>query len=254
MAVNFSFISFFDRSPGWHAACEVLPTFHKQMGHMKFVNIASLSTMAFTALLGLCGSVVPAAAGAIVYNFDQDNCSSGCGLSNYGSVTLTDIFGGGVNVKISLLGGSGLIDTGALTKHSMTFALAGSPAVIITGLPSLWTYTGPANYSPNGGFGTFNYIIDCNGACAANNPWTAGLDFNITTTSITTASFIDGGTAKDTYFVADISNPNGGQALTGRIGASYIGTGTTEVPEPFTLSLFGAGVAGVAALRRRKKA
>jgi len=26
------------------------------------------------------------------------------------------------------------------------------------------------------------------------------------------------------------------------------------VPEPFTLSLFGAGVAGVAALRRRKKA
>jgi hypothetical protein len=29
---------------------------------------------------------------------------------------------------------------------------------------------------------------------------------------------------------------------------------TTPVPEPFTLSLFGAGLAGAAALRRRKKA
>jgi hypothetical protein len=95
-------------------------------------------------------------------------------------------------------------------------------------------------------------VIDCNTGCAPNNPYTAALDFTITTTSVTTASFIDGGSAVDAYFVADISNPNGGRALTGRIGAGYSGNGTTEVPEPFTASLFGAGLAGAAALRRRK--
>src|SRR5882724_4212573 len=220
---------------------------------MRLTDITSLKAIAFAGLIGLCASAVPASAGVIVYNFDQDNCSSGCGLSNYGTVTLTDILGGGVNVKIALLGGSGLIDTGALDKHTLTFALAGSPSVTIAGLPSLWSYAGPADYTPGGGFGTFNYVINCNDACGPSNPWTSGLDFNVTTTSITTSLFVDGGSAKDTYFVADISNPNGGNALTGRIGASYSGHGTEE-PEPFTLSLFGAGVAGVAALRRRKKA
>jgi hypothetical protein len=208
------------------------------------------------ALLALCGSALPAAAGVIEYKFDQDGCSgSGCGLSNYGKVTLTDISGGGVNVKVSLLDGAGLIDSGALTMHTLAFNLAGSPSVALSGLPSNWTYTGPTSFSPNGGWGTFNYIIDCNSACGSSNPWTTGLDFDITTASININSFIDSGTATDTYFIADISNPNGGRALTGRIGASYSGipNTTTEVPEPVSISLFGAGLAGMAAFRRRKK-
>jgi PEP-CTERM motif-containing protein len=216
---------------------------------MRFIDMRLIKGTVLAGLIGLCAA--PASA-AVIYKFDQDNCSSGCGLSNYGTVTLTDIAGGGVNVKIDLLGGSGLIDSGALTFHALAFKLAGAPVVDITGLPSPWSYAGPSNYTPGGGFGTFNYILDCNAACAPNNPWTSGLDFDVTTTSITTASFIDGGSASDTYFVADISNPNDGHALTGRIGASYSGHGT-EIPEPFTLSLFGMGVAGVAAIRRRRK-
>jgi len=216
---------------------------------MRFIDMRLLKGTVLAGLIGLCAT--PASA-AVIYKFDQDNCSSGCGLSNYGTVTLTDILGGGVNVKIALLGGSGIIDSGALSSHALVFNLAGAPVVNIAGLPSLWSYTGPTSYTPGGGFGTFNYVLDCNDACAPNNPWIGGLDFNITTTSITTASFIDGGTESDTYFVADISNPNGRSALTGRIGASYSGHGT-EIPEPFTLSLFGMGVAGVAAMRRRRK-
>ena len=206
------------------------------------------------ALLAVCSS---AQAGPVVYTFDQDGCSgTGCGLTNYGTVTLTDLFSGGnpagVNVKVSLLGGSGLVDTGAMTGHTMAFNLSGSPSIAVSGLPSLWTLTGPASFTPNGGWGTFNFVLDCNAACSSSNPWTAGLDFDITTASITTASFIDSGTASDTYFIADISNPNGGTALTGRIGASYTGTTTTQVPEPLTMSLFAAGLAGMAGLRRRK--
>jgi len=226
-----------------------IPT-RSQEFKMKHVALKSLAFAACA--LGF--SALPASAGVIVYTFDQDGCSgSGCGLTNYGTVTLTDI-SGGVNVKVSLLNGSGLIDTGAMSGHSLTFNLAGAPSVTFTNLPSLWTTTGPANWSPNGGWGTFNYILDCNTACGSNNPWTTGLDFDVAGTGITTASFIDSGTAKDTYFLADISNPNGGTPLTGRIGASYSGTGTTtQVPEPFTMSLFGAGLAGMATLRRRRK-
>ena len=205
------------------------------------------------ALCALGFSALPVSAGTIIYHFDQDQCTGGCGLASYGSVTLTDLAGGGVHVDVSLLGGSGLIDTGALTKHTMVFNLAGAPTIDISGLPNLWTYTGPTSFTPSSGaFGTFNYILDCNAACSSSAPWTSGLDFDITTTSITTASFIDGGTNTDTYFVADISNPNDGNAKTGRIGASYSGTTTSEVPEPFTMSLFGIGLAGMAGLRRRK--
>ena len=211
-----------------------------------------LKSAAMALALGLAAGTLPASAGALTYDFTLDNCSSGCGAANYGTVTITDILGGGVTVNVSLLNGAGLIDTGALTKHTMAFNLAGSPAITLTGLPALWTYTGPTSYTPGGGFGTFNYLLDCNDACAANNPWTAPLNFSITTPSITAASFLDGGTEKDAYFVADISNPTAGGALTGRIGASYVGTPSTHVPEPVTMSLFAAGLAGAAALRRRK--
>ena len=107
----------------------------------------ALKSLAFAAC-ALGFSALPASAGVIVYTFDQDGCSgSGCGLTNYGTVTLTDI-SGGVNVKVSLLNGSGLIDTGAMSGHSLTFNLAGAPSVTFTNLPSLWTTTGPANWSP----------------------------------------------------------------------------------------------------------
>lgn len=218
---------------------------------MKQTFLKSAAAALAVCALGLAAGISPASAGILTYDFTIDNCSSGCGASNYGTVTLTDILGGGVTVNVSLLNGAGLIDTGALSKHSLLFNLVGNPAITLTGLPSLWTYTGPTSITPGGGFGTFNYIVDCNAACDASTPWTAPLNFSITTPSITTTSFIDGGTDVDAYFVADISNVAAGGS-TGRIGASYVGTPSTHVPEPITMSVFAAGLAGAAALRRRK--
>jgi hypothetical protein len=58
--------------------------------------------------------------------------------------------------------------------------------------------------------------------------------------------------------VSDACGYNGGPSCYGDNAASfdvtYSGnTTSTAVPEPFTLSLFGAGFAGAAALRRRKR-
>jgi len=51
------------------------------------------------------------------------------------------------------------------------------------------------------------------------------------------------------------SYPDGPHAAVAREGSQVIGTTTTtQVPEPLTLSLFSAGIVGVATLRRRKAA
>ena len=125
---------------------------------MKFTNLVSTKAIAVVALCALGAFATPASAD-VIYKFDQDGCTGLCGLPNYGFVTLTDV-AGGVHVKVNLLGGSGLIDTGALSFHTLAFNLAGAPTVTISDLPTLWEYTGPTTFSPNGGFGTFNYVID----------------------------------------------------------------------------------------------
>jgi hypothetical protein len=236
------------------------------MGRLGLKSLTASLVLAAGAL-GL--SAQPASAGAIItYNLDLDGCSGGCGASNYGTIVVSDISGGGVKVNVSLLNGAGLIDDSALGNHVLVLNLAGHPTVHITGLPSSWTAS-PTTFTTNGGFGTFDYYLNCNSACSSSNPWTSPLNFTITNTSITTASFLTGGTSKDAYFVADISNPrqihghgyghdddwDDEHARTGRVGATFGSDPSddpVQVPEPFTISLFSAALAGMATLRRRK--
>lgn len=219
-------------------------------------HLSKIAAAAATAAM-LAGFSAPAQASALTYNFTVDACGgSGCGLSNYGSVTITDI-SGGVNLTMSLLSGSGVIDSGALSTWSLIWNLHGVTGPITEDvahpLPNHWSLSYPTTISvPGSGVnGSYDAGMKCNSACGPSNPWTSGLNVDLIATGLTTSSFVVGtGNSNGVYFVADISNPNGGNALTGRIGA-ILGT-TTNVPEPATLALFGIGLAGVGAYARRR--
>ena len=210
-------------------------------------------------------SAIPASANVLTFDFNVDKCGSGCGLLDYGTVTLTDVVGGGVSVDISLIGGSGFVGTGALGNYSLLFNLNPSwTSLSVTGLPSdtgtdtfeAPSYISPADDPSGKGFGSFDWGVECvkdsnSKSCGGSSPHQP-LDFVIDAgnAGFTTAAFIMGSGADNTnnvWFAGDISGPTGS---TGAIGAT---PNIDPVPEPITLLLFGTGLIGLSALRRRAK-
>ena len=192
------------------------------------------------------------------------------GVSPYGVITLTDIAGGGVSVAISL-------DYSTTSPgNDVYFANTGA------GLPILWNwsgaltasniigaeFTGPGSISTagafevspkaSGGVGDWEYGIDCSGSCGngGSPPHYNSLTFTINTGNINDFAENDSDiyNATGNNFASDLCvgiKSNGGCVATGDV-LSY--DAPAVVPEPITLSLFGAGLAGAAAMRRRKKA
>ena len=189
--------------------------------------------------------------------------------SPYGMITLTDIAGGGVNVAIALNTNVYFAETGAgkpilwdwsgaaLTASNIlnpVFTGPGSPSPISTGGIFL---TSP---QANGGTGNWQYAIDCSGVCGngGSSPHYNSLTFTINTGSINSFAENDSTiyNATGNNFASDLCigiKSNGSCSATGDVLAYDAPPVPPAVPEPFTLLLFGAGIAGVAALRRRKK-
>lgn len=223
---------------------------------MTLFKILPATALAFAASLALS----TAALAGPVYTF---NTSTGIQPSNVGVITLTQNGANAVDVNVDLISTTyGFLNTGG--PHTpFAFNLAGSGALGIsftTPVAGAFAF-GTLSLNPAGGsntpFGAFTVAIDDSAGNGSGNAYYGDLLFTLTRVGgLSTDDFIANGAGA--YFSADLTNGSntGAQAWLTRSQPSLTVTAldVTEVPEPLTLSLFGAGVAGAAALRRRKKA
>jgi PEP-CTERM motif len=140
------------------------------------------------------------------------------------------------------------------TDCSFVFGASGvTEEITVKGSEKTYTSAGPGgslgvNVSPDGFNlsigGTPQFGFNITGTFAGFGSNANIEDFNIASTSVT-GNFGDSGLTGG----AQVGNGSG----TYTFSAAY-SSGVTSVPEPISVSLFGAGLAGMAAIRRRKKA
>lgn len=210
---------------------------------IKSLAIGAIAAMAFST----------AALAGPTYTFST---SVGVQPADVGIITLTQVSSSSVQVGVDLKSATyGFINTGG--PHTpFAFNLTGSGALSIdfttpddgiyaTGVFSL--NTGGGSATP---YGTFGIAIDSTAGNGSGNGYYGDLLFTLTRTGgLSTDDFVANGLGA--YFAADLTDGRntGSQAWKLRDPS----TPPTNVPEPLTLSLVGAGLIGAAALRRKSK-
>jgi hypothetical protein len=222
---------------------------------MKFKFASALIVAATAFFAPVAASAVP-----ITYTLQFFDATSGLPAGPFGTVTVGDLSGSTIVVTVALNSGFKFVDTGG--HDGFTFETSGAVNVAIDPLsvPTTgWTThaTGATDTFTNPPFDHWNNSVGCcGGQFGGANAVSGPLVLDITGAGLTQASFI--ANSLGYFFAVDIIQTSTG--FTGAVAAkgpdvTCTDCGVRNVPEPFTLSLFGAGLAGAAALgRRRKKA
>jgi hypothetical protein len=203
------------------------------------MNFLSRSMLGGFALIAGMGLVPSAQADTITYQITSDHCTGGCltGQSSGGTVSITDISSGVVQVTATLANGNKFVNTGI--DAAIGFDLSSGPTITYSSLTTGFTPfagnnpTGPQSVHQDG-VGNFQYGVVCTGCGnGGSSPLAGPLVFDVSGTGVSTASFISNGTA---VFALDIIS-----GTTGKTGA--VDASVTAVPVP----LAGAGLPGLVA-------
>jgi hypothetical protein len=217
--------------------------------------------------LGIAGAAN--AGPTYIFNYSVNSTAAGAADTNIGTITLSQIDATTVQIALDLASGWGLINSGSKTPFAFNLSdgfesgltisawltpgpLSGNPSVGDAPNGDFSLSTGGVDAAnpdfPNSPFPDFRAGIEYSGGNGSSNGWfgTGGsggdLIFQLKRVGgLSTDNFIKSG---EYYFSADVSNGSntGAQAWAKR----------ETVPEPMTLTLFGAGVAGAAYMRRRR--
>ena len=211
------------------------------MNRLAFI---AMSTVLSFASFGL-------AQAATVYDLNLDHCSSGCGKSDYGTVTVAPTNGGDtLNVSVSL-DPSVFFNQAGKGFDAIAFDLVGNPTVTIGGLPSNFSLNGSQNVGSHheDGLGSWGYVVDWVGPPTNNGSLgVETLNFTVTGTAPLELGFntVDG---KEVFFSVDIASVlDSGAVATGVVGATM-----SAVPEPAAWSLMILGLGGLGAVLRMRR-
>jgi len=193
-------------------------------------------------------TLLPQAHASTIFTLTVNGCSGtgGCGAGPFGTVTLEQTTATLVTVTETLAANERFAGSGA--GDALEFNVAGP---ITLGNISSGFAIGPAPDTAST-FGTFFASITCtacSGGQAGNSP--GPLSFTVTSaTGVTIADFV--ANASGFYFASDIVGANGN---TGNVGAnSFVNQlpPPPSTPEPVSVSLVGAGIAGLCWFKARR--
>ncbi len=199
----------------------------------------------------------------LTYNLSLDNCSAGCGFTNYGSITITGDTSTestvGLTVDVVVTEGQ-LHSSNGLTTFVFDPTGSNLHVVLSSTTPNFTVLAANGSYHEDG-FGDFTYAIQSK--ASNKNGGLAGteLEFVITGTNIgfgtTTSNSGPSGTANcsgqsctsiSVPFAADITTAGLPGGSTGAIGA------VAAVPEPSTWAMMILGFVGLGFMAYRKNA